>query len=319
MTRNSELLDLYKSMLRIRRVEEALSEKHEEKIVQSPLYLCIGQEAIAAGVSYWLNPSDYVYSHHRSHGHYLAKGGDLVKLVGELFHSPNGCCQGRGGSMFLADTNVGFMGATPISGGTVPLALGSAFSALLKNSGQVSVVYFGDGAFEEGVMHEAMNFAKLKHLPILFVCENNSYSGYTHIQERQPQREISAIAEAHGIASHVGDGNDVMNVSTIAHYAIKQVREQVSPQFLEFKTHRWREHCGPYFDDDLGYRQGGELEYWLERCPINKALQQLIANGTLDEHTNSGIEQTIQQEIKTAFDHALQSMRQNPLGTNSAA
>lgn len=319
MTRNSELLELYKSMLRIRRVEEALSEKHEEKIVQSPLYLCIGQEAIAAGVSYWLKRSDFVYSHHRSHGHYLAKGGSLEKLVGELFHTPDGCCHGLGGSMFLADTSVNFMGATPISGGTVPLALGSAFSALLTNSDQVSVVYFGDGAFEEGVMHEAMNFAKLKNLPLIFVCENNSYSGYIPIHERQPERAISAIAEAHGIVTYVGDGNDVMNVSTIAQYAVKQARERISPQFLEFKTHRWREHCGPYFDDDLGYRQGGELEYWLARCPVNKALQQLIANGTVDEYANGKIEQTVQQEIKAALDNAQQSARQNSTGTASAA
>lgn len=319
MTRKSELLDLYKSMLRIRRVEEALSEKHEEKIVQSPLHLYIGQEAIAAGVSHWLKPTDHVYSHHRSHGHYLAKGGDLCKLVSELYHSPEGCCHGHGGSMFLADTQVGFMGATPISGGTVPLAVGSAFTAVLKNTDQVTVVYFGDGAFEEGVMHEAMNFAKLKNLPIVFVCENNSYSGYTPIQERQPEREISVIAEAHGIDSYVGDGNDVMNVATIAQFAVKQARERVSPQFLEFKTHRWREHCGPYFDDDLGYRQGGELEYWLQRCPINKAMQQLMANRTLNENANRKIEQTIQQEIKTAFDRALQSSRQNSPGSASAA
>jgi TPP-dependent pyruvate/acetoin dehydrogenase alpha subunit len=320
MTRNSELLDLYKSMLRIRRVEEALSEKHEEKIVQSPLYLYIGQEAVASGVSYWLKSSDMVFSHHRSHGHYLAKGGNLIRLIGELFHSPEGCCHGRAGSMFLADTLVGFMGATPISGGTVPLALGAAFTAALKNNHRVCVVYFGDGAFEEGVMHEAMNFAKLKNLPIVFVCENNSYSGYTHIQERQPEREISAIAEAHGIAAFVGDGNDVMNVSTIAQFAIKQARERISPQFLEFKTHRWREHCGPFFDDDLGYRQGGELEYWLERCPVNNALQQLINNGTLNEKANGKIEQSIQQEIKSAFDRVLQSICQmNPGNLSGAA
>ena len=168
-------------------------------------------------------------------------------------------------------------------------------------------------------MHEAMNFAKLKNLPIVFVCENNTYSGYTHIQERQPNREINAIAEAHGLTTYVGDGNDVLNVSTIAQFAVKQARERVSPQFLEFKTHRWREHCGPYFDDDLGYRKGGELEYWLERCPINSALQQLISNGTLNEKANTKIEQVIHQEIKRAFDAAIQSVQQNPTDSASAA
>ena len=153
----------------------------------------------------------------------------------------------------------------------------------------------------------------------MFVCENNTYSGYTHIQERQPDREIYPIAEAHGLVTYVGDGNDVLNVSTIAQFAIKQARERVSPQFLEFKTHRWREHCGPYFDDDLGYRKGGELEYWLQRCPINNALQQLIANGALNENSNKKIEQTIQQEINRAFDVALKSVRHNATDSASAA
>jgi pyruvate dehydrogenase E1 component alpha subunit len=319
MAHKSELLALYKTMLRIRRVEEALSEKHDQKIIQSPLYLYIGQEAIAAGVSFWLKSTDHVFSNHRAHGHYLAKGGNLNKLVSELFFSSHGCCHGQGGSMFLADTDVGFMGATPLTGGTVPLALGSALSAALKNQDRVSVVYFGDGAFEEGVFHEAMNFAKLKNLPIVFVCENNTYSGYTHIRERQPKRGISSIAEAHGIASYVGDGNDVLDVSTIAQYAVKQARERVSPQFIEFETHRWREHCGPYFDDDLGYREGGELEYWLERCPIKNALQQLRGNGSLSTNANRKIEAAIQLEIDAAFDYAMQNIEDKSSDSFNAA
>ncbi len=319
MAEKSELLELYKTMLRIRRVEEALSEKHEQKIIQSPLYLCIGQEAVAAGVSYWLSPHDHVFSNHRAHGHYLAKGGDLKKLVSELFFSPRGCCQGNGGSMFLADTQAGFMGATPISGGTVPLALGSALSAILNNEPRVTTVYFGDGAFEEGVIHEALNFAKLKNLPIVFVCENNTYAGYTHISERQPKREISAIAEAHGIASYSGDGNDVLNVSTIAQYAVKQARERLGPQFIEFSTHRWREHCGPYFDDDLGYRRGGELEHWLQRCPVKTTQQQLLANGTLTENANLIIEAAIKQEIEAAFEFAASSLEEQTTDASNAA
>jgi pyruvate dehydrogenase E1 component alpha subunit len=323
MAQKSELLDLYKTMLRIRRVEEALSEKHDQKTIQNPLYLYIGQEAIAAGVSYWLQSSDSVFSNHRAHGHYLAKGGDLNKLIAELFHSRTGCCNGQGGSMFLADTEVGFTGATPITGGTVPLALGSALSAVLNNQDRISVVYFGDGAFEEGVFHEAMNFAKLKNLPIIFVCENNTYSGYIHIRERQPKRQISAVAEAHGIAAYSGDGNDVLNVSTIAQYAVQQAREGAGPQFMEFNTHRWREHCGPYFDDDLGYRQGGELEYWLQRCPIKNTLNQLLGNGTLTESANSKIEDAIHAEIEKAFEQAMQSVEEQqeeqPAGSSDAA
>jgi pyruvate dehydrogenase E1 component alpha subunit len=153
----------------------------------------------------------------------------------------------------------------------------------------------------------------------VFVCENNTYSGYTHIRERQPIREISSIAEAHGIASYVGDGNDVLSVSTIAQFAIKQARERVSPQFIELETHRWREHCGPYFDDDLGYRQGGELEYWLERCPIKNTLKQLIDNGTLSENANRKIETAIQQEIDTSFEFAVQSSEDQSTDSFNAA
>ena len=307
MSYKSELLDLYKCMLRIRRVEEALSDKYDQKLIQSPLYLCIGQEAIAAGVSAWLNKNDFVFSNHRAHGHYLAKGGDLTKMIGELFQSPLGCCKGKAGSMFLVDETVGFMGSTPITGGTVPLAVGAALASSLQRSQKVSVVYFGDGAFEQGLLHEAMNFAKLKNLPVIFVCENNTYSGYIHIHERQPHREINAIAEAHGLDTYSGDGNDVLNVATIAQYAIKKARETSSPQFIELFTHRWREHCGPYFDDDLGYRQGGELEYWLSRCPVKTALQKLLETGTLKAASNERIEKAIQREIDEAFDKAMQT------------
>lgn len=306
MTYKSELLALYKTMLRIRRVEEALSEKYQEKLIQSPLFLCIGQEAVAAGVSYWLDNSDYVFSNHRSHGHYLAKGGDLKKLICELFHAPYGCCNGRAGSMFSKDTSVGFMGSTPIAGGTVPLAVGAALSISMQQKQKVSVIYFGDGAFEQGLLHEAMNFAKLKNLPVIFVCENNSYSGYTPISERQPSREINAVAEAHGLASYTGDGNDVQNISTISQFAIKQARDGEGPQFLEFFTHRWREHCGPHFDDDLGYRQSGELEYWLSRCPIQAAQDILLENKILTENSVTKIEQDIKTEIENTFEFAMQ-------------
>lgn len=319
MTYKSELMELYKTMLRIRRVEEALSEKYQEKLIQSPLFLCIGQEAVAAGTSYWLENNDYVFGNHRSHGHYLAKGGDLIKMISELFHSPKGCCNGRSGSMFLKDTSVGFIGSTPIAGGTVPLAVGAALSISMQQKSNVSVVYFGDGAFEQGLLHESMNFAKLKNLPIVFVCENNSYSGYIPISERQPSREINAIAEAHGLASYTGDGNDVQNVSTISQYAIKQARDGEGPQFIEFFTHRWREHCGPHFDDDLGYRQSGELEYWLSRCPIQNAHKVLMENNILSEKSVSNIEQKIKSEIDNAFEIAMQCEVDPSTGTSHVA
>ena len=307
MKNESELLSLFKTMLRIRRVEERLADRYQEQEMRCPMHLCIGQEAVAAGVSYWLNNSDHVFSGHRAHGHYLAKGGDLKAMIAELYGRITGCCAGRGGSMHLIDQSVGFIGSTPIVGGTVPLAVGSAWAAQLKQEDRVTVVYFGDGCFEEGVMHEAMNFAALRKLPIIFVCENNSYSVYTNLRQRQPEREIHAVAEAHGLSAYVGDGNDATQVSTIAQYAIAQARDGQGPQFLEFHTHRWREHCGPFYDDDLGYRDEGELDYWLHRCPITLAKNMLLEQSIARETDIAQWERDLEQEIKASFEYALQS------------
>lgn len=308
MTNKSELLSLFNTMLRIRRVEERLADRYKEEQMRLPMHLCIGQEAVAAGVSYWLDNIDHVFSGHRAHGHYLAKGGDLKRMIAELHGKRTGCCAGRGGAMHLIDQTAGFIGSTPIVGGTVPLAVGSAWAAKLKAESRITVVYFGDGCFEEGVMHEAMNFSVLKKLPVIFVCENNGYSAYTGLHQRQPDnREIHSIAEAHGLAAYVGDGNDVLQVSTIAQYAIAQARDNEGPQFLEFHTHRWREHCGPHFDDDLGYREEGELEYWLQRCPILLAKRQLLENGIITEAGVEDMEQSLDEEIKAAFEFAKNS------------
>ncbi len=193
-------------MLRIRRVEEVLADRYAEQEMRCPMHLCIGQEAIAVGVCAVLNNRDKVFSNHRAHGHYLAKGGDLDAMVAELYGKSTGCAGGRGGSMHLIDLQVGFMGATPIVGGTVPLSVGSAWADQLLDNDQVTVVFFGDGCFEEGVMHESLNFAALHQLPVIFVCENNDFSVYTHRNERQPDRPIYKIAEAHGLSAAVMDG-----------------------------------------------------------------------------------------------------------------
>ena len=304
---SNELLDLYTCMLRIRRVEEALADRYQDQQMRCPMHLCIGQEAIAAGVSHWMQQGDHVYSNHRAHGHYLAKGGDLNRMVAELYGRSTGCCGGRGGSMHLIDQSAGFMGSTPIVGGTVPIAVGSAWAAQLKGEDRITVVYFGDGCFEEGVVHESLNFAALKQLPIVFVCENNEFSVYTKLSQRQPQRTICSVAQAHGLMAYDGDGNNALTVSTLARYAIAQARQGHGPQFLELKTHRWREHCGPFFDDNLGYREKGELNHWMQRCPVKTAENQLTQDEVLDEVKISQFEKAIKAEIDEAFHFALES------------
>lgn len=307
MKEYSLLLDLYRNMLRIRRIEEALADKYQEQEMRCPMHLCIGQEAIAAGVSIHLEKRDGVFSNHRAHGHYLAKGGDLNKMVAEFYGRSTGCCGGRGGSMHLIDRSAGFLGSTPIVGGTVPIAVGNAWARKLNSEQSVCVVYFGDGCFEEGVVHESLNFSALHNLPIVFVCENNRYSVYTDLEKRQPNRPIFCLAEAHGVTAYEGDGNDVMAVQEIARNAIHKARTGIGPQFIEFKTHRWREHCGPYFDDDLGYRDEGELDYWLDRCPIKLARNVSLDSGLLSREIELELDKHIKQEIIKAFEFARSS------------
>ncbi len=304
-----EQSQLFHSMLRIRRIEEALARKYAEQEMRCPIHLCVGQEAIAVGVCAALNQTDLVFSNHRAHGHYLAKGGGLAELVAEVYGRETGCCGGRGGSMHLIDLSVGFMGSTPIVGGTVPLAVGAAWAATLKRNRQVTVSFFGDGCFEEGVVHESLNFAALHKIPVVFVCENNDFSVYTRRTERQPDRPMFEIAQAHGVEAATGNGNDVEEVFNIATTAIDKARCGLGPQFLEFRTYRWREHCGPNFDDDLRYRLPLEIEAGLNACPIAHYRSKLTKANGLSGLDIDRYELEIQAEIEVAFNFALSSRR----------
>jgi pyruvate dehydrogenase E1 component alpha subunit len=299
-------------MLRIRRVEEALAVRYAEQEMRCPMHLCIGQEAIAVGVSMALLPGEKMYSNHRAHGHYLAKGGDLTAMIAELYGRETGCCGGRGGSMHLIDINAGFMGATPIVGGTVPLAVGSAWAQSLQKTQDVTILFFGDGCFEEGVLHESMNFAALHKLPILFVCENNDFSVYTRRSERQPDRPIWKIAEAHGLRAACGDGNDVMQVAGMAEQSVAFLRAGQGPCFLEFQTYRWREHCGPNFDDNLNYRSKAEIAAGMASCPIDGFKKILLEQDLIDAIGISEMEQMIATEIEQAFTVAKASPLASP-------
>ncbi|NOV31090.1 thiamine pyrophosphate-dependent dehydrogenase E1 component subunit alpha [Methylomonas sp. ZR1] len=322
----ADLKQLYYQMLRIRRAEEAIARRYAEQQMRCPTHLCIGEEAIAVGVSAHLTNQDKVFSNHRGHGHYLAKGGDLPRLLAELYGYAEGCCGGRGGSMHLTDLKAGFVASTPIVGGTVPLAAGYAWAEQMKKSGaalgcasvaggrmpeatNVVVIFFGDGCFEEGVMHETMNFAVLKQLPLLFICENNQYSVMTPLAERQPKRDIYKIAAAHGLNAVSGDGNRVDEVYELARIAVGNTRNGLGPQFLELHTHRWPEHCGPNEDDDLGYRSPGELAEWKLRCPLLQTRQTLLDAQLSDDAELAQMETRLADEIEQAFSWALQGTR----------
>lgn len=304
--------ELLRGMLRIRRVEEAIAERYVDQEMRCPTHLCIGQEAIATGVCAALQPGDRVFSNHRAHGHYLAKGGSLKGMIAELYGRATGCCGGRGGSMHLIDQDAGFIGATPIVGGTIPLAVGAAWAAALRGEDAVSVVFFGDGCFEEGVVHESLNFAALHKLPVLFICENNDFSVYTPRHLRQPNRPIHGIAEAHGLATSAGDGNDVEQVLEMATRAVRGAREGHGPQFLELRTYRWREHCGPDFDNHLKYRSERDIDAGMRDCPIERYKTRLRLGGFDADMLAARLEVDVRREIQLALEFSDASPNPTP-------
>ncbi len=264
-------ISLYRTMVRIRMVEEKIAQIYPDREIRSPAHLYIGHEAIAAGVCATLQREDHVVPYYRSHGWYLAKGGDLQALMDELFGRASGCSGGWGGSMHLIDVEAGVMGSSAIVGSGISHAVGSALATKMLGLPLVSVAVFGDGAVEEGPFHESFNFASLKKLPVIFVCENNFYAVHSPLPERQPRPDIYVHADAYAMPGVVVDGNDVLAVYHAATEAVARAREGRGPTLLECRTYRWLEHCGPNDDSSLGYRRIEEIREWMARCPIQRA------------------------------------------------
>lgn len=292
-------------MKRIRFVEETIAARYPEGRMRCPTHLSIGQEGVAAAVGSALRKDDLAVSGHRAHAHYLAKGGDLRAMIAEIYGKVTGCARGKGGSMHLIDESVGFMGSTAIVGGTVPVGVGLGYGLKVKGGDQVSCIFLGDAVAEAGVFLESLNFAALKCLPVLFVCENNLYSVYSPLSVRQPAgRKISDIAAAIGVPAIRGDGNDAQGVyeSTVA--ALMDIRAGGGPRFLELETYRWREHCGPNYDNDIGYRSEAEFLEWKTKDPIERLQSQLLAEGRLSDMDLREMQDDIEQGIADAFDFA---------------
>jgi pyruvate dehydrogenase E1 component alpha subunit len=292
-------------MLLIRLTEERIAALVEAKEVRTPCHLCIGQEAIPAGVCAALNREDSIWGGHRSHGHYLAKGGDLKALLAEILGKTTGCSKGRGGSMHLIDTAAGVMGTVPLVGATIPIAVGAAFAYKLRGDGRVAVAFFGDGATEEGHFHESLNLASLYRLPVLFVCENNFYSTHMPLAERRPKDNIVQSADLHGMPGVRLDGNDAMAVHEAAQDAVKRAREGEGPTLLECRTYRWRGHVGPAWDLDVGDRRRQELEEWLPRDPIPRLRSRLPGD------SRSSVD-LMEQEIRADIDAAVAFAQDSP-------
>lgn len=303
----STLISLFREMFKIRAVEEHIAKNYfpegREQEMRCPTHLSIGQEAAAVGVIAQLRKSDWLFGTHRSHATYIAKGGSITKMFAELMGKKTGCLNGRGGSMHLKDLDVNYVMSVPIVGSVLPLAVGFALGAKIDKSNQVSVVFFGDGAMEEGAWHEAANFAALNSLPVLFVCENNLFSVYSHVDIRQPNNEMCCHAISHGIKTFKADGNDVEEVFKVAGSAIKAVRGS-GPCFLELFTYRHLEHCGPNEDDHLGYRPPSELKEWLARDPISQMRKKLLGSKTVDPNEIIAIEEEMRLMASKAFKDA---------------
>jgi len=289
---------IYRKMLLIREVELGISARYSKGQMRCPTHLSVGQESTPAVISAFTNDMDYAVSTHRSHAHYLAKGGDLVAMLAEIYGLDEGCSRGRGGSMHLADKRVGFMGSSAIVGNSIPVGTGLGMAAKLDSSDAISIVYLGDAAIEEGVFYESANFAAVEELPVLFVCENNGFSVYTGFPERQPaDRKIHEMVSAIGVESISVSSYEISSLIVEARSSVQFVRESRKPFFLEVETARYLEHCGPNDDSHLGYRDVSALEALKEQDPLMTLASDFSRKG-IDLAT---IESEVKQTVRQAF------------------
>lgn len=301
------LRQMHYTLVKIRSIEEKIAELYPEQEMRCPTHLSIGQEAVAVGVCANLGTEDYVFSFHRCHAHYLAKGGDARRMLAELYGKKTGCAGGIGGSMHLVAPEVGFMGASSIVAGTIPIAMGTALATVMQGLDRVSVAFFGDAAVEEGTFHETLNYAALKSLPVIFVCENNLYATHSHVLTRQPTDNIFKRGESHHIKGVCVDGNDLLAVYHAAKEAVERCRSGQGPALVECKTYRWLEHVGPYFDYELGYRSKEELEKWMAKCPNRIYEKRLLENGVLSQTEVDQTANKVREEVEEAVKFAKES------------
>lgn len=294
--------DLLFRMRRLRAVEETIAARYSEGRMRCPVHLSTGQEAVSAAVGLVLRPTDLAVSGHRAHTHYLGKGGSLPRMLAEIYGKAAGCSRGKGGSMHLIDETVGFKGSTAIVGGTVPIGTGLGLSIKRRGTDQVACVFLGDAVVEEGVFFESVNFAVLHRLPVLYVCENNLYSVYSSLAVRQPAgRVIHEMVAGLGIKTGTADGNDPEAVFASCDEHVRAIRAGGGPAFLEYPTYRWREHCGPNFDNDIGYRTEAEYLAWKERDPVATYARRLLHGHELTADDIEAMDRAITAEIQDAF------------------
>ena len=298
---------IYYQILRIRKIELEISKEYTEWKMRCPVHLSIGQEGIAAPLSILFKNKKYeVLSSHRAHAHYLSKGGNLFELISEIMGKSTGCSGGRGGSMHLTDEKSGFLLSTAIVANSIPVAAGVALSKKIKKEKGLVLAFFGDGAIEQGVFYETINFSIIKNLPIIFICENNKYSVYSKMEVRQPKnRKIHKMVEKIGIKSLFSNGLDSVEIYQKFLYAKNYVEKKNKPIFLEFNTYRYLEHCGPFNDDNLKYRPKKEIDFWKKKDPL--VILEKKYNKILNQKKISSFKKKISDEITLNFNKAKRS------------
>jgi TPP-dependent pyruvate/acetoin dehydrogenase alpha subunit len=290
--------EIYRQLYLIRTVEERVADIYPSDKIRSPVHLSIGQEAVSVAVCLPLRPDDTIFGTYRGHGTYLAKGGDLNAMMAELYGKATGCAHGKGGSMHLVDPDCGVMGTSAVVGTGIANAVGYAYAMPLIGRGRVVAAMFGDGAVEEGVFSESINFAALHSLPIVFVCEHNQYAIHSHVRARQPTDRLVDRMRTYGIDAHRVPRNDVLLMLDAMTAAVEKARHGEGPIFLEFETYRWREHVGPGEDYDLGYRSREDLEPWIADDQVRRL------GAMLDEGEKQGIEADVDRRIDAAVEFA---------------
>ena len=308
MKKNSIYKKLFLELLRTREIESRISKDYKNQQMRCPVHLSIGQESIAVAVCQNLNKNDEVVTAHRSHAHYLAKGGNLKKMIAELHGKIPGCAGGKGGSMHLIDLKANIVAAVPIVGSTIPIGVGKAWANKLNNNRNIVVIFFGDGATEEGVFFESLDFASLHNLRVLFVCENNKFSVYSDISKRQnSKRKIYKVAQSLGIKSFKINSHGLFEIYKKTEKIIKSMRTNSIPMFLEIDTFRLVEHCGPNKDDHLNYRNIKDINFWKKKDQIEITEKFIIKNRILKKKEISKFKVKLSKEIDTAFKFAKNS------------
>lgn len=301
---SQKTIELLRRMWLIRAFEEKVSALYAERQIVGLLHLGIGQEAVAVGALSLLRDDDYVYGGHRSHGHAIAKGADINKLMAEIAGRATGYCGGKGGSMHIVAKACGFITATGVVGGTIPLALGAAFAAKERNKGQVAVVFFGDGAGQSGPFHESLNIASLWQLPVIFVCENNGYAEFTPLSAHTKIERLAQHAKNYGIPADTVDGNDLFAVRAVMTKAVDKCRAGKGPIFVECLTHRMRGH---YEGDPAKYRELSQLAEWKKKDPIARVARALKSQKALTDKDLAAMESEAQALAEKAAEFSLSS------------